>query len=172
MENEGKVQKKKPVWKRWWFWLIVLVVAAGIGAASSGNSGSSDKPAASVSAGDEQSKESKPEESKQEEALEVTAQELLDAYDKNGVSADKQYKGKKLRVTGTVGSIANDILDKSYVTLENEEDEYALISVQCYFEEDQLDSIASLEEGDTVVLEGICEGSTINVMLKKCELVS
>ena len=54
MENEGKVQKKKPVWKRWWFWLIVLIVAAGIGAASSGNSGSSDKPAASVSAGRKQ----------------------------------------------------------------------------------------------------------------------
>ena len=102
--------------------------------------------------------------------IEVSATDLLAAYGENTVSADNQYKGQLLKVTGTVGSIGKDILDDAYVTLTND-DEYSLISVQCYFAKDNLDGIATLKEGDTVSIIGKCDGSTLNVLLKNCDLV-
>ena len=53
----------------------------------------------------------------------------------------------------------------------NHDDEYSLISVQCYFAKDNLDGIATLKEGDTVSIIGKCDGSTLNVLLKNCDLV-
>lgn len=102
--------------------------------------------------------------------IEVSATDLLAAYEENTVAADNQYKGQLLKVTGTVGSIGKDILDDAYVTLTND-DEYSLISVQCYFAKDNLDGIATLKEGDTVSIIGKCDGSTLNVLLKNCDLV-
>jgi len=102
--------------------------------------------------------------------IEVSATDLLAAYEENTVSADNQYKDQLLKVTGTVGSIGKDILDDAYVTLTND-DEYSLISVQCYFAKDNLDGIATLKEGDTVSIIGKCDGSTLNVLLKNCDLV-
>lgn len=103
--------------------------------------------------------------------IEVTAKDLLAAYDENTVAADNTYKGQLLKVTGTVGTIGKDILDTAYVTLTNG-DPYALISVQCYFAKDNLDDVATLKEGDTVTITGKCDGSTLNVSLKQCDLIA
>lgn len=172
MDNEGQVKVKKPIWKRWWFWLVVVVVIVGIvGASTGGNQEKTDSvQTSSVSTGDNNADVGKEEPA--EEAIKVTAQELLEAYDENGVAADKQYKGKELQVTGTVGSIGTDILDDAYITLKNEEDEYAIISVQCYFEKSEEDSIASLKAGDKVTVTGVCQGNNLNIVLKKCNVVS
>ena len=172
MDNEGQVKVKKSIWKRWWFWLVVVVIVIGIvGAATGGNQEEKDSvQTSSVSTGDNDADTEKEESA--EEAIKVTAQELLEAYDENGVAADKQYKGKELQVTGTVGSIGTDIIDDAYITLENEEEEYAVISVQCYFEKSEEESIASLKAGDKVTVTGVCEGNTLNVVLKKCQVVS
>lgn len=107
-----------------------------------------------------------------EPELEITATEMLTAYDENGVNADNQYKGKYLKVTGTVGNIGTDILGDAYVTLKNENNKYAIISVQCYFDDNNTDAIASLKEGDSVSITGTCSGSTGNVILKGCDVVS
>ncbi len=172
MDNEGQVKVKKPIWKRWWFWLVVVVVVIGIvGASTGGNQEEKNSvQMSSASTGDNNTDAEKEESA--EEAIKVTAQELLEAYDENGVAADKQYKGKELQVTGTVGSIGTDILDDAYITLENEEDEYAVISVQCYFEKSEEDSIASLKAGDKVTVTGVCDGNNLNIVLKKCHVVS
>lgn len=103
--------------------------------------------------------------------IEISATDLLAAYADNEVAADNEYKGQLLRVTGTVGSIGKDILDAAYVTLKNDESEYSIISVQCYFDKDNLDDIAALHEGDTVTIRGTCNGSAGNVLLKKCDVV-
>lgn len=43
------------------------------------------------------------------EYIEITATELIEAYDENEVSADNNFKNQMLRITGTVSSIGKDI---------------------------------------------------------------
>ncbi|HHX61965.1 MAG TPA: hypothetical protein GX707_14845 [Epulopiscium sp.] len=105
-----------------------------------------------------------------EDTIPVSAEELLKAYDENEVKADNLYKDKTLEVTGIVKSIGKDIFDEVYITLGNDDD-FAIISVQCYFKDkDEIDKVAELKEGDEVTVIGICEGGTLNVTLKKCNL--
>ncbi len=52
-----------------------------------------------------------------EPMIEVSAQQLAQAYDRNTVAADQQFKGKRFKVTGTVDSINTDMFGNPYVTL-------------------------------------------------------
>lgn len=118
----------------------------------------------------EETKKSEPEAKKEQtETIAISAGELISAYGENGVSADQKYKGKLLEVTGVVDSIDKDILDEAYVTLGTGED-FELISVQCYFDEKDLDSIMSLKKGDVVTIIGKCDGDLINIALLKCQV--
>lgn len=47
---------------------------------------------------------------------EYGAQQLAQAYDRNTVAADQQFKGKRFKVTGTVYSINTDMFGSPYVT--------------------------------------------------------
>lgn len=49
--------------------------------------------------------------------FEVSAQQLAQAYDRNTVAADQQFKGKRFKVTGVVESINTDLFGNPYVTL-------------------------------------------------------
>ncbi len=104
----------------------------------------------------------------EEQYIEITATELLKAYDENGVAADQLYKGKKLKVTGTVNHIDTDITGEAYVTLINDENEYSIISVQCYFKDANIDMITGLKSGDIVTIIGTGGGSSFNVYLEDC----
>ncbi|MCU9106802.1 OB-fold putative lipoprotein [Pseudomonas aeruginosa] len=48
---------------------------------------------------------------------EISAQQLAQAYDRNTVAADQQFKGKRFKVTGVVDSIITDMFGNPYVTL-------------------------------------------------------
>lgn len=47
----------------------------------------------------------------------VSAKRLFADYKANEISADIQYRGKSLRVTGKVSQIGKDVLDKPYLSL-------------------------------------------------------
>ncbi|MBS7724717.1 hypothetical protein I0E51_07365 [Pseudomonas lalucatii] len=49
--------------------------------------------------------------------FEVSAQQLAQAYDRNTVAADHQFKAKRFKVTGVVESINTDLFGNPYVTL-------------------------------------------------------
>ncbi len=49
--------------------------------------------------------------------LEVSAQQLAQAYERNTVAADQQFKGKRFKVSGVVDAINTDLFGKPYVTL-------------------------------------------------------
>lgn len=51
------------------------------------------------------------------DAIVVTAAELFSAYKANEVAADQRYKGKPLKVSGTVEEIASDVMDDAVVQL-------------------------------------------------------
>ncbi|MBI7130994.1 OB-fold protein [Pseudomonas aeruginosa] len=48
---------------------------------------------------------------------EISAQQLAQAYDRNTVAADQQFKGKRFKVTSVVDSINTDLFGNPYVTL-------------------------------------------------------
>lgn len=106
------------------------------------------------------------------EYIEITATELIIAYDENEIAADNKYKNQMLKVSGTVGSIGKDILlDTPYVTLKYEGEGYIFSSAQFFFDKNNTDDIAELREGDTVMIIGKCDGLTFNVILRKCDVI-
>lgn len=88
-------------------WLALMVVAMASG----------DRPASTSSA--TSSKQSQPAkvEAPAEPLFAVSAQQLAQAYDRNTVAADQQFKGKRFKVTGVVDSINTDMFGNPYVTL-------------------------------------------------------
>lgn len=100
-------------------------------------------------------------------ALEVSANQLYADYEANGVSADQQYKGKILKVTGTVNTIDKDIMDQIYVTLKGDG---VLGDVQCFFSDDYINEAAQLQKGQKITVVGKCDGKMMNVMLKGCSI--
>jgi 6-phosphogluconate dehydrogenase (decarboxylating) len=98
----------------------------------------------------------------------ITANQLVDAYEANEVSADNQYKDKTVYVSGKVGDIAKDVLDNIYIILKTGDME--VNNVQCYF--DDADAAAKLTKGSKITLKGTCKGKVIlNVVVEDCELV-
>lgn len=156
---------KQPFYKKWWFWLIaVIVVIAVIGSAGGSETPNPTDPGATISSS---SAETTKQTEAPEEIIEISAAELFAAYDENEVAADNKYKGKKLKITGTVEDIGKDILDDTYITLDCGE---LIFSIQCYFANDQLSAVAELKKGDTITLIGVCKGETGNVIIKNCEI--
>ena len=147
----------------------MVVILAIIGAAAGGNKKSEGSGSTTSSTASTQStpqEESTPEET----AIEVTAVDLIAAYDENEVSADNEYKDKTLKITGTVSDIGVDVANRSYIMLKDENDPYAILGVQCYFEDDQKDAIAQLKKGDAVTVTGTCEGKVVSVSIKDCQV--
>lgn len=52
-----------------------------------------------------------------EPLIAVSAQQLAQAYDRNTVAADQQFKGKRFKITGVVEAINTDMFGNPYVTL-------------------------------------------------------
>ena len=68
------------------------------------------------------------------EAIEITADELLQAYRKDKKAAEGEYKGKILNVTGTVGSINKNVVGTLFVKLAGNSIE--AWRVQCMFDKE------------------------------------
>lgn len=99
--------------------------------------------------------------------LEITASELYRAYEANEVSADEQYKGKRMAITGTIGMIGKDVLDNPYVSFRID----YLQGVNCYFSDENNKIISQLSKGQKVTIIGTCSGLTLtDVVIKDCEI--
>ena len=97
----------------------------------------------------------------------MSAHQLVAAYEANEVAADAQYKGKVVRITGTVDEIKKDILDDLYVALEGG---HVLRGVQCFFDEAHTGVLARLQKGARVTVVGRVDGLMMNVLVKDCRL--
>ena len=101
----------------------------------------------------------------------VTAKQLLDDYDANEIAASQKYKGQMLEITGVITSIT-DVLGTVAVSL-TDGSEFALESVRCKFDRDDVDQVATLTKGDTVTLRGIGDGyGLLSADVKDCKVVT
>jgi aspartyl/asparaginyl-tRNA synthetase len=94
---------------------------------------------------------------------------LAKAYEDNEVNADKNYKNKTVLISGKVSDIGV-VLDQTYVVLSAEK-EFAVTQVQCFFQDKpEIDKVATLKKGDNVKIQGVVEGKSMNVSVRKCVL--
>lgn len=93
-------------------------------------------------------------------------------FDNNAVAADEKYQNQIIQITGYIQNIDEDILGQKYVTVWSEKDAITLKSTQCYFDDDDVNQITSLNKGDTVTIIGKYKGNQIGVILEKCQVIT
>jgi hypothetical protein len=86
-------------------------------------------------------------------SIEVDARRLWQDYDANEVSADNYYKGRILKVRGTVTSIDKDFMDNIVLHLASPNE---FMQTMATMQKSQAHQAAALSKGERVVL--ICEG--------------
>ena len=147
---------KKPIYKKWWVWVIGVVILAAIGAGQ-GEKGDN------VVANKSTNKEIKP--------ISVTIGELLSAYEGKELGADVKYKGKYIQTSGIIGDIKKDIMDDLYVTVGKTGESFEIPVLQAFFLDKYTEQLANLKKGSK--LEVICQidGLMMNVLGKRCKIV-
>ncbi len=107
-------------------------------------------------------------EPQQKELLRIPAKELYDRYEQNELAADDDFKNKRFIVTGEIQEIREDWGAPSVILYAGLGD-----TVMCRCEKDQRGRLAQMRSGDTVILEGVCQGLTLNfVTFQDCNVVN
>ncbi|EOZ4792144.1 MULTISPECIES: OB-fold protein [Pseudomonas] len=125
-----------------WLGLALFVLA--------GHERSDTRPAAATTSQGQPENVSAPAEPRSE----ISAQHLAQAYDRNTVAADQQFKGKRFKVTGVVGSINTDLFGNPYVTLRGGVNQF--MEPQFKLDEVHANYAAGLQAGMRISL--ICTG--------------
>lgn len=99
-----------------------------------------------------------------------TASDIAKAYDSNTVAADRKFKDKKFKVTGTIGDISTNILGEPYVTLRGGVNPF--MEPQFELDESQVEAIAKLKKGNKISMICIGGGDIAKTpMSKSCVLL-
>ena len=126
-------KNKKPIWKQWWVWILVVSI---LFAAIGGMGGNSDTNTSDINTTTIQ------------EPINytvVSVADMIDALDTNALKAEKTYGGQYLEVTGRLGNIDSD---GSYITLYG--GEFDFTGVQCYIQNDeQLNFVMDMVDDNT-----------------------
>jgi len=88
------------------------------------------------------------------EAIELTAEELLQAYRTDEEGAEAEYKGKILRVTGMVGSVGKNMVGTPFVKLAGGGIE--AWRVRCMFDKEHETELAQVTKGRAITVQGEC----------------
>ncbi|MEP0366699.1 MAG: hypothetical protein ABJN36_01215 [Cyclobacteriaceae bacterium] len=92
----------------------------------------------------------------------VPAKTLVEHYASNEKSADKQYLGKTVAVSGTVAQILGD---SPYSILLEGGSGY----VQCEF---KTKPATEIEEGNNLTVQGLCTGYLLDVILTNSKIIT
>jgi hypothetical protein len=98
----------------------------------------------------------------------VSSSELYSAYDANAVAADAKFKGNVAVVRGQISSIGKGLMNEPYIALASGR---SLFSVQCFFSPGTEHTLANLQKGQEVSIQGTVHGKFGNVLVKDCRLI-
>lgn len=103
--------------------------------------------------------------------IEVTANELWNAFDENEIDAEQKYNGKTVRITGIVSDINSaDTFTSANVLLAVDNSYFG--SVQCNFNSENANALATLNKGQSVTIEGTCRTLSIyNLIIRSCQVI-
>ena len=152
---EDTTKTKKPIYKKWWFWVLAILIIAIIGSQSNKNRNSSDTGNSS-----EEKADIKP------DAPTYSARSMYSDYEANEVSGDNKYKGKEFFVTGTVHSIGKDIMGRPYIGLQTSN---IIGTVQCFIKD--ANSVSNISKGESVKIFGEGGGYLINVFVNDAKVI-
>jgi len=140
-------KRKKPVYKKWWFWVLMgfaTIISVGIISSSEDTSIDTSSTISSVSSAV----------SKTEITYEaVDLRKMIDDLDTNALKAEKTYQNKNVEVVGVITSFDSD---GSYIGIEPvNADAWDFTSVTCRIKNDtQLNFLLEKEVGDRVTIKG------------------
>lgn len=84
----------------------------------------------------------------------VTADALLTAFEKDSTSANQQYLGKIIAISGMVKAVEKEAGGATVVLGKADE----MASVRCSMDSTQVTAAASLQAGSMVTIKGACTG--------------
>ena len=143
-DDNGKVYvEKKPFYKRIWFIVLAIILLMIIVKSLGGNNSPTNEAT---------KKETNGTQTNPTEYTAVDAGQLLTDLDDNALQAERNYKNKNVELTGKV-----DVIDSSgkYISVVGPNDDFALISITCYLQNDeQRDIVAGIKKGQVVNVKG------------------
>ena len=100
--------------------------------------------------------------------LEISATDLVMAYESDEIGADRKFKGRRVIVAGDVEQIGRDIRGNAYLLL-NAEDQF--YGVQLLFPSSAEAGLASRSKGERVKARCLIEGKNGSVIAHDCVLM-
>lgn len=147
-------KNKKPIYKRAWFIILVILVVLGIGGMAMGGDDEPASDPAPVAENNDGAGTNETEKATTEAKVEyedVSADQLADDLEANAASAKDKYAGNYYAISGKLGNIDSD---GSYIDIDTD-DEFDFTIIQCYIKNDaQLDQVKSMSKGDSIVVKG------------------
>lgn len=153
----------KPIYKKWWFWVLVVIgvaIIAGAGSASGGEDTNGESTTSIV-------ENNTAAENNTTKYTKYDLQQMLDELNENALKAEKNYNNAYIEVTGKIASFDSD---GSYITIEPiNANEWNFETVMCYIKnKDQLNLLLEKSKGDEVTIKGkiISVGEFLGYSLK------
>ena len=98
--------------------------------------------------------------------ISITADKILNDFSSDENSANLKYLDKIIEVKGVISEIN---IEKGIITIETNDD---FGSVICHLSEEASRKIGGLQQGQIIVVKGICTGFLMDVILVKCEFIN
>lgn len=80
----------------------------------------------------------------------VTAYELVAAYENNPIAADKQFKGEKYKISGTIDGIDTNVIGTPLIHLKA--NMLGTDSIVCFFDRSDKNSLINLNNGQKITV--------------------
>ncbi len=141
-------------------WVIIAIVVIGIiGAAAGGGDDEPKEVSSTNSTTQEQQNNATDTQKKEEEETKeeitytaYTVTQMMDDLKANALKAESTYKDQYVEITGRLSNIDSS---GKYISLRPEDDEWAIIGVQCYIKsEEQKEKVMEMSVDDVVTLKG------------------
>lgn len=138
---ECGAKNKKPLYKKWWVWVLAVVVIAVIGSAGGNDSNE----------GTSQGNTTTQTEEIVYEIVDLGV--MIDELNNNAMKAEKTYQNKHIEFAAKISSFDSD---GDYVSVEPvNADAWNLYTAMCYIKNDeQLNFLLEKNVGDTVTIKG------------------
>jgi competence protein ComGC len=97
--------------------------------------------------------------------IEITATELLNAYETDEAGANEKYLNKIILVEGIIYEVQTDTNGTSVYLKEPD----AMSGVLCGFNKETQITV-TMHKGDNIKIKGVCTGYLMDVVLNKCSI--